>query len=43
MSMYTIKSEETEVGWSCDSKKHRLNGTPPFKEMNDLSLPERKE
>jgi hypothetical protein len=30
MSMYTIKSEETEVGWSCDSKKHRANGTLPL-------------
>lgn len=29
MSMCTVKSKETEVGWSCDSKKHRLNGTPP--------------
>lgn len=43
MSMCTVKSKETEVGWSCDSKKHRLNGNPPFKELDDLSLPEGKE
>lgn len=43
MGVYTIKRKEIQMGCSSDSKKHRLNGSPPTKEIDDLPLPGRKE